>query len=74
MKSIPEFLSTYFNSNFGKSAQKLPPELSKRSHKVVLINVFDNSNGKLVGKMNFVDLAGSFCSINFKFFYNINLL
>lgn len=58
MKSILEIENIYFNS-LGKSVQKVAHEQPKRSHKLMIITVYDNSTCKLVGKMNFVDLAGS---------------
>lgn len=53
----------YFSKmNISTTVQKIPREQPKRSHKCLIIHVSaldDNSNTKLVGKMNFVDLAGS---------------
>ncbi|XP_027110282.1 kinesin-like protein KIN-10C isoform X2 [Coffea arabica] len=62
VKSILEFQNIYFSmSNISKSAHKIPHEHTRRSHKCLIIHVLamnDNSTPKLVGKMNFVDLAG----------------
>lgn len=62
MKSILEFQDIYFSKlNISQSVQKMPLEQPKRSHKCLIIYVSavdDNSNTKLVGKMNFIDLAG----------------
>lgn len=60
VNSISEFYRLYFNG-FGsrKPAQKIPTELPRRSHKGLMVYVSSqNSETNLVGKMNFVDLAG----------------
>ncbi|KAL3524289.1 hypothetical protein ACH5RR_017123 [Cinchona calisaya] len=62
VKSILEFQNIYFSKlNISTSVQKIPLEQPKRSHKCLIIHVSsvdDNSNTNIVGKMNFVDLAG----------------
>ncbi|KAA8533711.1 hypothetical protein F0562_031228 [Nyssa sinensis] len=62
VKSTSEFCKLYFGGGSShKSKQKMALELPRRSHKGLIIHISscdENSNTKLVGKMNFVDLAG----------------
>ena len=61
MKSISEFHKLYFNECSLHEA-KMPFELPRKSHKGVIVHILCNnesSNTKLLGKINFVDLAGS---------------
>ncbi|KAL7003433.1 hypothetical protein U1Q18_004590 [Sarracenia purpurea var. burkii] len=63
VKSVSEFHKLYFNECTSRRAtQKVPFQLPRRSHKGLIIHILCNnqrSNTKLLGKMNFVDLAGS---------------
>ena len=62
VKSISEFHSLFFSGcNTRKPMQKVALEPPRRSHKGLMVNISskdEQSNVKLVGKMNFVDLAG----------------
>ncbi|XP_041013315.1 kinesin-like protein KIN-10C [Juglans microcarpa x Juglans regia] len=62
IRSIAEFYRLYFSGcSSCKSGQKPAIELPRRSHRGLVINVLssaENSDTRLVGKMNFVDLAG----------------
>ncbi|XP_057952857.1 kinesin-like protein KIN-10C [Malania oleifera] len=63
VKSISEFQKLYCSgSSSQKPAQKIPTaEVPHRSHKGLMVHVsscYENLNAQLVGKMNFVDLAG----------------
>ncbi|KAM7491605.1 hypothetical protein LguiA_034526 [Lonicera macranthoides] len=62
IKSVSEFYKLYYTaSGSRKPGLKASIELPRRSHKGLMINLLscdENSNTKLVGKMNFVDLAG----------------
>ncbi|XP_057470568.1 kinesin-like protein KIN-10C [Actinidia eriantha] len=60
VKSISEFHKLYFNECSLHQA-KMPFELPRKSHKGVIVHILCNnesSNTKLLGKINFVDLAG----------------
>ncbi|RWR91730.1 kinesin-like protein KIN-10C isoform X2 [Cinnamomum micranthum f. kanehirae] len=62
VKSISEFNRLYFNEyDQYKPSQKIVNEIVRRSHKGLIIYVFSrdkDSNISVVGKLNFVDLAG----------------
>ena len=59
MNSISEFYRLYFNGHGSrKQTQKIPAELPRRSHKGLMVYVSSQGTNN-VGKMNFVDLAGS---------------
>ncbi|KAG2709870.1 hypothetical protein I3760_05G260900 [Carya illinoinensis] len=62
IRSIAEFYRLYFSGcSSRKSGQKTAIELPRRSHRGLVVNVLtsaENSDTRLVGKMNFVDLAG----------------
>lgn len=62
IKSITEFHKLYLSwCDSRKSVQKVANELPRRSHKGLIVHVLSpNENGDthLVGKMNFIDLAG----------------
>lgn len=57
VKSLQEFQNLYYtSSSSNKPTKKTTQELPRRSHKALMIHILDHD--KLVGKMNFVDLAG----------------
>lgn len=62
IKSSSEFRKLYFGRcNTNKSINKMANELPKRSHRGLIIHVtslVENTDAPLVGKLNFVDLAG----------------
>lgn len=62
IKSITEFHKLYLSwCDSRKSVQKMANELPHKSHKGLIVHVFspsENGDTHLVGKMNFVDLAG----------------
>ncbi|KAL8095879.1 kinesin-like protein KIN-10C isoform X2 [Apium graveolens] len=61
INSISEFEKLYYGNATRKATEKIGPKIVRRSHKGLMICVLSNSgnsNAKLVGKMNFVDLAG----------------
>jgi len=62
IKSISEFHKLYLSWCVShKSVQKIVNELPRRSHKGLIVHVLspsENGDTHLVGKMNFVDLAG----------------
>ncbi|XP_030475151.2 kinesin-like protein KIN-10C isoform X1 [Syzygium oleosum] len=62
IKSSSEFRKLYFGGcNSNKSVNKMANELPKRSHRGLIIHVtslVENTDAPLVGKLNFVDLAG----------------
>lgn len=63
MKSLTEFQKLYHGEcGTVKTSQKTALEQPRRSHKGLMIRILsrdETSNMKLVGKINFVDLAGS---------------
>lgn len=62
MKSVSEFRKTHLTvSRTQKAVQKPQTELSRRSHKGLIVHLVtpnNNSGASHVGKMNFIDLAG----------------
>lgn len=62
MKSLLEFQKLYLSDNsLNKPTKKITLELPRRSHKALMINILacdEGGSSKLVGKMNFIDLAG----------------
>lgn len=59
--SISEFEKLYYSNGTRKATEKMGPKIARRSHKGLMICILSdsgNKNAKLVGKMNFVDLAG----------------
>ncbi|KAI3519485.1 hypothetical protein L1887_08646 [Cichorium endivia] len=57
VKSLQEFQNLYYtSSSSNKPTKKTTQELPRRSHKALMIHILDHD--KLVGKINFVDLAG----------------
>ncbi|GAB4826349.1 hypothetical protein Ancab_009215 [Ancistrocladus abbreviatus] len=63
VKSMPEFQNLYISGgNVRKSSQKIATEPLFRSHRGLIVHVLSSSNEYssplLLGKMNFVDLAG----------------
>lgn len=59
IRSVAEFNKLYFSGC--SSGHKTTIELPRRSHRGLVVNVLssaENSDACLVGKMNFVDLAG----------------
>ncbi|KAL4575820.1 hypothetical protein LXL04_011907 [Taraxacum kok-saghyz] len=62
VKSLSEFQKLYFSDSISnKPTKKITLELPRKSHKALMINILacdEKGSSKLVGKMNFVDLAG----------------
>ncbi|GMY39578.1 kinesin-like protein KIN-10C isoform X2 [Fagus crenata] len=63
VKSVTEFHKLYASSMCGsrKSVQKIATELPRRNHRGLIVHLVSpskNADVRLVGKMNFVDLAG----------------
>uniref|UniRef100_A0A164WWZ2 Kinesin motor domain-containing protein n=1 Tax=Daucus carota subsp. sativus TaxID=79200 RepID=A0A164WWZ2_DAUCS len=61
INSMSEFVKLYYNNGTRKATEKVGPKIARRSHKGLMICVLSDSgnpNSKVVGKMNFVDLAG----------------
>lgn len=62
VKSISEFQKLYVSGlGLRKSAQTMATELPRRGHKGLIVHVLapnEKSDTLLLGKMNFVDLAG----------------
>ncbi|KAF8042100.1 hypothetical protein BT93_A0644 [Corymbia citriodora subsp. variegata] len=62
IKSSSEFRKLYFGGcNSNKTVNKMANELPKRSHRGLIIHVtspVEDTDAPLVGKLNFVDLAG----------------
>ncbi|CAH1438997.1 unnamed protein product [Lactuca virosa] len=62
VKSLLEFQKLYLSDNsLNKPTKKITLELPRRSHKALMINILacdEGGSSKLVGKMNFIDLAG----------------
>lgn len=59
--SISKFEKLYYSNGTRKATEKMGSKIARRSHKGLMICVLSdsgNKNAKLVGKMNFVDLAG----------------
>ncbi|OWM75608.1 kinesin-like protein KIN-10C [Punica granatum] len=61
VKSVSEFCKTYLSASSPRKAiQKHATQLSRRSHKCLIVKFVTPTNSEVshVGKMNFVDLAG----------------
>ncbi|XP_052204728.1 kinesin-like protein KIN-10C [Diospyros lotus] len=61
VKSIDEFHKLYNSCSLHRAMHKPPFDLPRRSHKGLIVRILFNkedSNVKLLGKINFVDLAG----------------
>lgn len=67
INSMSEFVKLYYNNGTRKATEKVGPKIARRSHKGLMICVLSDSgnpNSKVVGKMNFVDLAGTHLNYN----------
>lgn len=69
MNSISEFQKLYLiEHNSRKPVQKIAIEFPRRSHRGLIIHVSSPSDAIPMGKMNFVDLAGSDKFLQHKYF------
>lgn len=64
MNSILDFQKLYSSGcSSNKSTQKITLEIPRRSHKALMIHILacnEEGKSKCIGKMNFVDLAGTY--------------
>ncbi|GAB2265186.1 hypothetical protein Dimus_000251 [Dionaea muscipula] len=62
VKSMPEFMKFFRGANVGKPLQKVANKTCQHPHRGLIVHVLSSINempaGLVVGKMNFLDLAG----------------